>query len=376
MAISAAGIIFSSLNSNTLSRLTSDRTVAAIPFACRYRLIDFCLSNMVNANISNINIVANYNYRSLLEHIGSGKDWDLARRSGGINVISPYQTARASSVSVFSTRMEALKNMKEYIDEFKEEYVVLSDSDYVLNINLKDVIENHQKSGAEITFVTKLVSPEYTSKSPRMMVSSVLGRVNDISMNSSYNPETPELVLNIFVMKTLKLRKIIESANSYSRDSLTSVFLSGFKRENYRTYSHTGFVAPVSSFLDYYKYSIMLACDGEARESLLGQKDLPIFTRVYNSSPTAYKGGSRVKNSMIADECVIEGTVINSMIFRGVRIEKGAVVKNSVLFHGTRVGKNCEINSIVTDKDVYITDGVKLSGSENMPFYIEKSRKV
>ena len=116
MAINAAGIIFSSLNDNTLSRLTSDRTVAAIPFACRYRLVDFCLSNMVNANISNITVVANYNYRSLMEHIGSGKDWDLARRSGGIHIISPYQTAHSSSAKMFSTHMEALISMKEYID--------------------------------------------------------------------------------------------------------------------------------------------------------------------------------------------------------------------------------------------------------------------
>lgn len=376
MAISAAGIIFSSLNSNTLSRLTSDRTVAAIPFACRYRLIDFCLSNMVNANISNINIVANYNYRSLLEHIGSGKDWDLARRSGGINIISPYQTAHSPSVSVFSTRMEALKNMKEYIDEFSEEYVVLSDSDHVLNVNLSEVIDAHQNSGADITFVTQLISPDYTSKTPRMMVSSVSGRINDVSMNTSYNPDNPELVLNIFVMKTLKLRKIIESANSYSQNSLTKVLISGYKRENYRTFCHNGFAAPVSSFLDYYRYSIMLARDEKARESLLGQKGRPVFTRVYNSSPTSYKGSSRVKNSMIADECVIEGTVIDSMIFRGVRVEKGAVVKNSILFHGTSVGRNCEVNCIVTDKDVYISDGVSLSGNENMPFYIEKNRKV
>ena len=100
MAFSAVGIIFSSLNDGTLSRLTNDRTVAAIPFACRYRLVDFCLSNLVNANISNIHIVANYNYRSLIEHIGSGKDWDLARRTGGIKVISPFQTATSSSLKV------------------------------------------------------------------------------------------------------------------------------------------------------------------------------------------------------------------------------------------------------------------------------------
>ena len=159
MGTSAAGIIFSSLNDSTLSRLTSDRTVAAIPFACRYRLIDFCLSNMVNADISNISIVANYNYRSLVEHIGSGKDWDLARRERGINMISPFQTTSNTANKIFSTKLEALKSMKEYIDEFREEYVVLMDSHSILNIDLKQVISEHETSGASI------ISKEFSGKS-------------------------------------------------------------------------------------------------------------------------------------------------------------------------------------------------------------------
>jgi len=376
MAISAAGIIFSSLNNNTLSRLTSDRTVAAIPFACRYRLIDFCLSNMVNANISNINIVANYNYRSLLEHIGSGKDWDLARREGGVNVISPFQTAHSASANVFSTHMEALKNMKEYIDEFKEEYVVLTDSDAVLNIDFTDVIVTHEKTGANMTFVTKVLSPGYTSKTPRMMLSSTEGRITDISMNSSYNPKNPELVLNIFVMKTTYLRKLIEEANAHSLNSFTKMLLLNVKKENYRTYLYKGYVASVSSFLDYYNCSIELAKDENARASLLWKKEAPIYTRVHNSAPTSHRDTAIVKNSMIADECVLEGTVINSVLFRGVYVGAGAVVKDSVLFHGTYVDKNAELNCIVTDKDVHITEGTKLSGSKNMPFYVQKKRKV
>lgn len=376
MAISAVGIIFSSLNNNTLSRLTSDRTVAAIPFSCRYRLVDFCLSNLVNANISNIHIVANYNYRSLLEHIGSGKDWDLARRSGGINMISPFQTARASSEKLFSTRMEALKNMHEYINEFKEEYVVLMDSDHVLNIDISHVIKTHEQTGASVTFVTHRIPTNYTSKTPRMMLSSVAGKITDISMNSSYNEKNPELSLNIFVMKTVYLRKIIEDAEAHSIDSLTKIFLSNYKQSNYRTYKYDGYVASVSSFLDYYKCSIELAKSESARNSLLWKKEFPIFTRVHNSAPTVHKSTAIVENSMIADECVIEGTVINSVLFRGVTVEKGAVVRDSVLFHGTHIGKNAEINCIVTDKDVYVTDNVKLSGNENMPFYIQKNRKV
>ena len=376
MTTSTAGIIFSSLNNNTLSRLTTDRTVAAIPFACRYRLIDFCLSNMVNANISNINIVANYNYRSLLEHIGSGKDWDLARREGGINIISPFQTAHSPSVSIFATHMEALKNMKEYIDEFKEDYVVLMDSDHVLNIDFNDVIRSHEKSGASITFVTKVIGHEYTSKTPRMMLSSVAGKINDISMNSSYNPQNPELALNIFVMKTTHLRMLIEEASAHSLNSFTSMLLSNFKRENYRTYCYRGYVASVSSFLDFYKCSIELAKNDNARASLLWKKESPIYTRVHNSAPTSHTETAIVKNSMLADECVIEGTVINSVLFRGVYVGRGAVVKDSILVHGTYVDKNAYLNCIVTDKNVHITEGVNLSGNENMPFYVQKNRKV
>ena len=375
MVSNAAGIIFSSLNNNTLSRLTSDRTVAAIPFACRYRLIDFALSNMVNANMSNIYVVANYKYRSLLEHIGSGKDWDLARRESGITFVSPFQSANAEG-KMFATHMEALKSMKEYIDEIKEEYVVLMDSDTALTIDLSDVIRSHEQTGANVTIVTSDVSKDYTAKSPRMMITSVAGKVTQIAMSAAYDERNPELALGIFVMKTLYLRNLIDEAEAYNLNSLSMFLLKNCKTSNYRTYKYHGFAASVSSFLDYYKYSMELVNDDKARESLLGKKEAPIYTRVHNSAPTKHYASAKVENSMIADECEIEGTVINSVIFRDVKIEKGAVVKNCVLFHGTHVCKNANLNCIVADKDVLITDGVTLSGNDNMPFFIQKGRKI
>lgn len=376
MASSAAGIIFSSLNNNTLSRLTSDRTVAAIPFACRYRLVDFALSNMVNANISNIYIVANYKYRSLLEHLGSGKDWDLARREGGITFVSPFQTSANAEQTMFSTHMEALKSMKEYINEIKEDYVILMDSDTVLTIDVNDVIRSHESTGASVTIVTGSVSADYTAKNPRIMISSVAGKVTQIAMSASYDERHPELALGIYVMKTEYLRTIIEEAEAYNLNSLTMLLLKNCKSSNYMTYKYTGFAVSVSSFLDYYKYSMELVNNEKARESLLGKKEAPIYTRVHNSAPTKHYPGAKVENSMIADECSIEGTVINSVIFRDVTIEKGAVVKNCVLFHGTHVCKNAKLNCIVADKDVLISEGVNLSGNDNMPFYIQKARKI
>ena len=376
MASSAAGIIFSSLNNNTLSRLTSDRTVAAIPFACRYRLIDFALSNMVNADISNIYIVANYKYRSLLEHLGSGKDWDLARREGGITFVSPFQSSHASDNKMFSTHMEALKSMKEYIDEIREEYVVLSDSDTALTIDVSDIIRCHEATSADVTIVTSNVSAGYTAKSPRLMISSVAGKVTQLAMSATYDERHPELALGIYVMKTVHLRKLIEEAEAYDLNSFTMFLLKNCKSQSYMTYNYKGFAASVSSFLDYYKYSMELVKSESARESLLWKKEAPIFTRVHNSAPTMHSASAKVENSLIADECVIEGTVINSVIFRDVTIEKGAVVKDCVLFHGTHVCKNASLNCIVADKDVVVSSGVTLSGNENMPFYIQKGRKI
>ena len=266
--------------------------------------------------------------------------------------------------------------MKEYIDEFDEDYVILMDADNVLNIDLEDVVRTHERTGAKITLVTKQTESDYTSKHPKMMVSSVAGKVTDITMATTYTETNPELSLGIFVMSTVYLRKIIEEAQGYNTHSLTNIMLANFKKQNYRTYKYSGFVASVSSFLDYYKYSVLLAKDEEARSSLLYREEAPVFTRVHNSAPVVYKTGAKVENSMIADECVIEGTVINSVLFRGVRVSKGAVVKDSVLFSGTYVGKNAQLNCIVTDKDVHVSDNVNLSGNENMPFYVQKGRKV
>ena len=195
-------------------------------------------------------------------------------------------------------------------------------------------------------------------------------------MASAYDEAHPELALGMYVMKTDYLRRLIEEAIAYNLNSFTNLLLKNCKSSNYMTYKYHGFVASVSSFLDYYKYSMELVNSEKARESLLWKKESPIFTRVHNSAPTKHSPNAKVENSMIADECDISGTVINSVIFRGVTVEKGAIVKNCVLFHGTHVCKNAHLNCIVTDKDVLVSDSVTLSGNDNMPFYIQKGRKI
>ena len=138
--MAVTGIIFSNIHDNNIPELTRVRTIASVPFGCRYRFIDFTLSNMVNANIFNIDVITQSNYQSLMDHLGSGKDWDLARRSGGIKILPPNimagDTARASS---YTTRLEALKSVYNSIAKIKDEYVVMSDCDVICNVDFKAI---------------------------------------------------------------------------------------------------------------------------------------------------------------------------------------------------------------------------------------------
>ena len=221
--MSASGIIFSNIHDNNIPELTRLRTVASVPFACRYRLIDFTLSNMVNSNIYNISVITHYNYHSLMDHIGSGKDWDLARRSGGIKILPPYITAYANSAnSVIQTRLEALKSVSEALSRITDEYVVLSDCDVICNVDFNDIIAYHKKTGADMTVAVK--NMDLTSDKAKINVlykSDEEGRITDVLTYPSDFEGKADISLNIVVMKTEYLRQIVLDATAHNYTILT-----------------------------------------------------------------------------------------------------------------------------------------------------------
>ena len=180
--MSAAGIIFSNIHDNNIPELTRNRTMASVPFGCRYRLIDFALSNMVNSNINNVSVITHYNYQSLMDHIGSGKDWDLARRSGGIKMLTPFITAYANnSNALYSTRLEALKSVNNSISKIPDDYVVLSDCDVICNIDLNDMIKYHIDNNADLTMAVKKVNlTKEQAKINVLVESDDTGRIVDV----------------------------------------------------------------------------------------------------------------------------------------------------------------------------------------------------
>ena len=376
--MSTTGFIFSNLNSNTLSLLTSDRTVAAIPFACRYRLVDFALSNMVNSDITDINIIANYNFRSLVNHIGSGKDWDLARRSGGIKILSPGQEARQADGTVYNYRLEALRAIRDRILELTSDTVVLTDSDHLCNIDLNDVIAFHRANEAEVTFVTvQSKIGEVTKNTQTAIQSDATGKITDIVKSTGYDPDHPLRSIRLFVISTDFLVRSLDEAVARNYHSFTDdIIMHSPEKRRFFSYCFNDVVIPVTSFIEYYRANMLLISDDAVRNAILGKYERPIFTRVHNSPPTVYREGCSVKDSLIADGCLIEGKVENSVLFRGVKVSRGAVVKNSILFGGTYVGSGSSLHCIVSDKNVVISDDQTLSGAESAPFYIAKNKRI
>ncbi len=377
--MSAVGIIFSNIHDRNISELTRVRTMASVPFACRYRLIDFPLSNMVNSNITTINVITHYNYQSLMDHIGTGKDWDMARRSGGIKILPPYISAFANNENeLYHTRLEALKSINHFIAGMTEDYVVMADCDVICNVDLDDMIKAHIESGADITFaVHKKALTNETAKKYTLITSDETGTITDIEVKPNNFEGESDVLINIIVCSRRYLQQMVLDAIAHDYKSMTKdILMKTLDRRSYKIYRHEGYAATISSMEEYFAHNMELITDSDKYDSVFNVEERPILTKVRNSPPTYYGEESNVKDSLIADGCVIEGTVENCIIFRGVRVGKGAVVKNSILFQDTIVSDNASLNCVVADKNVFIHEGVTLSGAPSIPFYLDKRRMV
>ncbi len=373
-----AGLILSNIHNASIPELTGIRTMASIPFGCRYRLVDFPLSNMVNSGITNIGIVTHNNYRSLMDHIGTGKDWDLARRSGGIKILPPFITTYDASNGgrLYTTRLEALMGVSGFIAGCKEDYIVISDCDGICNIDLNEVIDRHIDTNAELTIVTRKVNgANDVATRSKVIASDGDGRITNLYSYQGKD-DVEEISTNIMVANKSFLLNIISESASYGySDFYHDVVARNLAKSRIYRYLYEGIFIQITSLESYFKNSMKLL-ETDVRDGLFGVDQRPIFTKLRNSAPTRYTGDAKVTNSFVADGCIIEGTVENSILFRGVRVGKGTVVKNSILLQDTFTGNNVSLNCVITDKNVVIRDERALSGHETMPFFIPKGSMI
>ncbi len=374
--MSTVAILFAGMNERHIPELTGERTMASVPFGCRYRLIDFTLSNVVNAGITKVGILAHYNYQSLMDHVGTGKDWDLARRNGGIKILPPFITAFANRGNgLYASRLEALISARRFISECKEEQVLLSDCDLICNLDFGEMLRAHRDSGADVTVaVCNRFVPDVADVS--VVHATGDGRIIDVTDYNDSVSGNKDVQMHILVMNRHFLLSQLTEAVAHGYTSLTRDLLTRCARtSNFRIFRYDGYCETVGNISEYYRRNMELL-NPEIRKLLFQVKNRPILTKVRNSAPTIYAEDSLVKNSLVADGCVIEGIVENSIIFRGVHIGKNTSVENCILMQDTYVGNHVYLNGVITDKCVTIRDGRVLSGHESHPFYIEKLAEV
>lgn len=368
----ALGIIFSNIHDDNVPELTVERTMASIPFCGRYRLIDFPLSGMVNSGISKVGVITKSNYQSLMDHVGSGKDWDLARRHGGLIILPPFGVQE--SKSLYGTRLEALKTVTGFLAKSTEEYVVMSDSDIVCCMNFDDLLDYHTKKQADITLVyVKTNSDSVHGTNNIVLEMDKSGKIIDMAFDPEYEEKRKVcLYANVCIMKRTLLQNLIADAVAHNKRHFgADILAANLNRFKICAAEHKGCFVKISSLQSYYEESLKLL-DKKKRDALFGNGN-SVYTKVKDSAPTRYGEKCIVKNSLIADGCEIEGEVYNSIIFRGVKIGKGTIVRDSVLMQGTITGENSLINCIITDKNVLIKDRRVLSGCKTHPFFVYKN---
>ena len=376
--IDALGIIFPNSYDNQVPELCNERLMASIPFASRYRMIDYILSSMVNCGIDNISVIVRKNYRSLMKHLGSGREWDLARKNGGLNIVPPYAE---KTIKVYNGRVEALASIIDFLKEQKEKYVIISDANIVVNFDFNAMIAAHKAAGADVTIAYKKEEIPYgfmnleptTTADLYYTLSLEDGRVKEIQTNPK-NPGKQNFSMNIYLIeRELLIQKVQESfvrGHAYFERDILAPQLDTL---NVYGYEFTGYTARISDMMSYYTENMKLLSD-ENLDALFGKA--PIYTKIRDDNPTRYIGKAKVKNSMVADGCVIEGEVENCILFRGVKIGKGAVVKNSIIMQDSTIMGNVELDYVITDKEVTISSGKEVKGSDTFPIFVPAYKTI
>ena len=371
----ALGVIFPNSYDALVPELVNVRLMASIPFASRYRMIDFVLSSMSNCDIDNISILVNNNYHSLMDHLGSGREWDLVRKNGGLHIFPPFAEKESKP---FVGRVGGLATILDFLREQKEKYVVMADAHIAVNFDFNAMIDAHIASGADITVAyNELELPEYFQKSNDKGFYYTYtidnGRVTKMYINPR-ETGVQNFGMNIYVIDRELLIDLVNTAfvrgqEYFERDILAPQLA----KLNVQAYKFEGYLARISGMKSYFDENMKLLDDYNL-DGLFSRA--PIYTKIRDDNPSRYINGAKATNVMVADGCIIEGEIENSILFRGVKVAKGAKVKNCILMQDTVIEAGANIEYLITDKNVTITAGKEMKGTDTFPFYIAKGHTV
>lgn len=362
------GFIFAGTLDDKIPELAASRTTASIPVGGKYRVIDFVLSNMSNAGINNVGIIAKSNFLSLTDHVGSGSAYDLSKRRSSLTLLTPY------GGKSFSSYVETIYNMHGYLDNCREEYVLISPGNVITNFDYTDLFDFHSKHNADITLVyqTGVVPAGY--ERPLTVDVDENGKVQQLFVRPGATDEVVNQVYGSMLIKKSLMMEEIRKALSLNRLDFKRLLQDMLGRYSVYAFENKGYTAAISSINEYFNFNMDLM-KKEVRDELFNPKR-PIYTKVRDDAPSKYGLNSSVKNSIIAQGCVIDGEVENCVISKGVYVGEGAKLSNCIVMQDTKIGKDTNLNYVIIDKDVTIKDGRSLMGFDSYPIYIAKKSVV
>ena len=366
------GIIFT--NDATMGELTHKRTSASIPFGGRYRQVDFALSNLACAGVRHIGIIARHNYQSLMHHVGDGEEWGLELEEGGLEFLTPFAQ---TTVGSYRGKLESLKNAMDFLEFGEEdELVVMIDSAVLSNINLTAVLNAHVASGKDVTVVTKAGIANGIKQLDLALKLDEKGEIADMAVDyvapAEYLASMDIFVLSKkFLIKSVK-EMIARDKFHMDRDLVLGGWQHGVVSVN--VYEFQGVALFNESVEEYFQNSMSLLCK-DVRDDLFGGNH-PIYTKVRDRVPTYYGETSEIENCLIADGCMLEGEVEDSILFRQVTVEKGAEVENCIIMNDAVIGEGAELKYVILDKDVTVTPGAKLIGTKKNPIIVKRGETV
>ncbi|MFC0472377.1 glucose-1-phosphate adenylyltransferase subunit GlgD [Halalkalibacter kiskunsagensis] len=362
------GVIHLDSEQDLLKELTYFRCGAAVPFGSRYRLIDFVLSNMVNSTVFDIAVFTRRKYRSLMDHLGTGKPWDLNRKRGGLFILPPDWN---DPTDLSKGDLQHFHNNRDFFDRGLADYVLITGSHHICNIDYQKVFQEHLAYGADVTAIYKSVKTlEDEHAIEKKLELDVNGNVSNITTDANNH----NLFMGMYILKKSLLIELIDYCIARQKENLLlDGIIANLNRLTVRPYEYRGYLSVINSIESYYKHSMSLLDIDVYTQLFLNRK--PIYTKPKDEPPTKYTKSAITNNSLLANGCVIEGTVENSILFRGVHVHKGAVIRNSIVMQRCEIKEGTLLDNVVLDKDIVLSPNRTFIGAPENPYIVAK-RKI
>ncbi|MBO4725467.1 MAG: glucose-1-phosphate adenylyltransferase subunit GlgD [Firmicutes bacterium] len=356
------GIVFTNCEFEGLSKLASDRTVAALPFWGKYRLIDFPLSTMTWHDITTIGIITPYKYRSIVDHVGSGKPWGLDKKTGGLHILPGTVWGYSNANSRFVLR--DLETNKIFLDRSSADYILITAANTVARVDYEDLVKHHHESKADMTIVYKVAEKANENMSAvRVEKGKVLGMHHGVKKGEP-------MFIDCFVVNRRTLYNILKFYKAINFMDLFDILGSEFSKMDIRAYEYSDFSYSIFTEKDYFNANMEILNEEVYTKLLLEGRQ--ILTKQHDHMPTKFVEGSKVKRSIVQDGSLIEGTVENSIIGSGVTIERGAKVTNSIIFQGCVIEAGAKVDYSIIDRRNVVNKKVAIKGTKGNPFVMEK----